>query len=157
MVFRSALSRAGRAGAAILCAALALAAAPPASDDDVREVASALIAPCCWTQQASIHQSPAARQMRDEIRTMLAAGRTRDEILQTYVARYGTRVLAEPPDRGFSAILHRWPWVTLAASAALLVLILRRTTRPVRTAAALLPPIAPGDEARLDEELRDLD
>lgn len=40
---------------------------------DAREIEAALIAPCCFSQQVSVHQSPAADEVRKDIRKRLAA------------------------------------------------------------------------------------
>ncbi|HPK72398.1 MAG TPA: cytochrome c-type biogenesis protein CcmH, partial [Vicinamibacterales bacterium] len=81
--------------------------------------------------------------------------------LDVYVARYGDRILAEPPARGFSRLFHVAPWVFLAGSVGLVWAVLRRL-RPAAAAegAVAAATAAPPDEAeseRIDEELRNLD
>jgi cytochrome c-type biogenesis protein CcmH len=133
----------------------------PARERQARQLEAALIAPCCWTQQVSVHQSPAADALRRDIRRQLAAGLTPRQILDGYVAQYGERILAEPPARGFSRMLYVLPVVLLVLSAAGLAGLVRPVAR--RTGPALPPELERPDaaaseyRARLDAELRDLD
>jgi cytochrome c-type biogenesis protein CcmH len=127
-----------------------------AREASARRLEAQLIAPCCWSQQVSVHSSGAAEAMRTEIRQLLAEGRTEPQILDAYVQRYGTRVLAEPPARGFSRVLHLWPWFIGMLTALLLGVTLRAFTRhtaPQPVAAAF----SPADEQRLDAELLELE
>lgn len=143
-------------------AAFAQPAADPALEKEARQLESMLIAPCCWSQQVSVHQSPVAAEIRKDIRTQLAEGQTRQQILDAYVAQYGEPILAEPPARGFKRLLYVLPIILLVLSAAVLAVVVKRMARP-QPAFAGAPQgggsAAPGDayDARLDEELRDLD
>lgn len=141
---------------------LVLLATPAPAQDverDARAIEAMLVAPCCWTQQVSLHQSEAATKIKQEIRLALREGRTRDQILDAYVTQYGPAILIEPPVRGFGASLYVLPVVALAASVLLVGMVVRRFTR--RGQAAEQPeaaPVATGALAdRLDEELKDLD
>jgi cytochrome c-type biogenesis protein CcmH len=112
----------------------------------------------------SVHQSPAADEMRQDIRRRLARGETQQQILDDYVVQFGERILVEPPARGYKLLLYVFPPVALVASAAGIFAIVKRATRK-RTADADAP--AGGDPAtasrtdeyaeRLDDELRDMD
>jgi cytochrome c-type biogenesis protein CcmH/NrfF len=79
---------------------LLLAAQPPAGDAAqqvrVRRLQDALLAPCCYSESVSRHQSDVARKMRLEIADWVAQGRTDRQILDTYKQLYGPRVLIEP-------------------------------------------------------------
>jgi cytochrome c-type biogenesis protein CcmH len=145
---------------------IALSIAPTLAAADLEREAHAieamLIAPCCFSQQVSVHRSAAADDVRRDIRARLTAGQTREQILAAYVAQYGTRVLAEPPKAGFALTLYVLPAVLLFASIGLVVMVLRRFT------AAHLTDASPAAECRarsvdrqlenrLDDELRDLD
>ena len=149
-----------------LLLALAVAAGPlagPALEREAREIETLLIAPCCWNQQVSEHQSAASDEVKKEIRELLGAGRSREEILESFVARYGKKILAEPPAEGFGRFLYAIPLVVFAASGVGLTLLVkrmsgRRAQEPEAEAGAAPPA---GDEAeyaqRLDDELRDMD
>ena len=69
-----------------------------------RQLEAMLMAPCCWAQQVSLHQSPAADEIKQNIRRSARRGQDVSSKSSTiYVAEYGDRILAEPPARGFSA------------------------------------------------------
>jgi len=134
---------------------------PQALEQEAKQIETMLIAPCCWSQQVSLHQSPAADEIKANIRRLLAQNKTRQQILDAYVSEYGDRILAEPPARGFSAALYVLPWVFLAGSVGLVVTVVRRLRAHASRAPAAAPR-APSAESeaetdRLDEELRNLD
>jgi cytochrome c-type biogenesis protein CcmH len=127
-------------------------------EGEARALEAMLIAPCCFSQQVSVHHSPAADEVRKDVRARLAAGETREQILSAYVAQYGKRILAEPPAEGFDRALYVLPPLLLIVSAALVVVVLRRFSRRPAVVADVAPPVASATyDARLDDELRDLD
>ena len=141
---------------------VALGLGPVLSGPELEREAHALeemiIAPCCFSQQVSLHQSAAADEVRKDVRLRLAAGQTREQILDAYVAQYGKRILVEPRARGLGLALYTLPPLLLVASAALVVLLVRRFSRRPAAVAAGVAPIPPeAYDARLDDELRDLD
>jgi len=140
---------------------LAVAATDPqALEREAKALEAKLMAPCCWAQQVSVHQSPAADEIKQNIRRILAEGKTSQQVLDTYVAEYGDRILAEPPARGFSRLIYVAPWVFLVASVGLVVVVIRRlrAVGPVPAKAERAAPPPTEDEAdRIDEELRNLD
>jgi cytochrome c-type biogenesis protein CcmH len=141
----------------LLLATLTGVAQQPDLEAEARQIEAALIAPCCWSQQVSVHHSPAADEIRATIRTQLKAGKTREQILDAYVEYYGTRILAEPPARGFTATLYIVPLVLFFATAGLVVQLVRRFARRAEPQTA--PAVAGPDpyERELDDQLRDLD
>jgi cytochrome c-type biogenesis protein CcmH len=134
---------------------------PPASiEREARHVETMLIAPCCWMQPVSQHQSPASDEVKKEIRQLLAAGNTRQQVLDTFVAQYGERILVEPRLSGFGAVLYAGLALSFVLSAVALVFWVRRAARRRGAAPAAAAVTAPEDAAyaaRLDDELRDLD
>ncbi len=146
-----------------LLTALSLAQTPAPGDleREARHIETMVIAPCCFSQQVSVHQSPAAEEVRRDIRARLAAGQTEEEILDAYVARYGKRILAVPPPSGFDLTLYVAPVIALLASVALVLVVVRRFTAhpppPEPLAAGAAPRAGTALETRLDDELRDLD
>jgi cytochrome c-type biogenesis protein CcmH len=91
--------------ATLLALALALtphaafAQGPTPTDDEVNRIAKQLYCPVCESTPLDVCPTEACRQWRDLIRTMLAEGKSEEEIKQYFVAQYGARVLAEPPNR----------------------------------------------------------
>lgn len=148
---------------AIAAALLLVFSAPAAADrieDEARAIEAMLVAPCCWSQQVSVHQSEAAAEIKRDVRAALRAGRNRREIVDSYVEKYGTRILIEPPARGFGAWLYVLPVVTLLVSAAGLGLVVRRFASRGASAPKPEERAAPADELaqqRLDDELREMD
>ncbi len=150
--------------AAVLLSATAAPAQPaatPALEREAKEIEAKVIAPCCWSQQVSVHQSPAADEMKRDIRKQLAEGRTRQQILDAYIAQYGEQILAEPPARGFTRTLYVLPVLLLVLSAVVLSVVVKRMARQPAVAGGPADPSVPaakdayGD--RLNDELRDLD
>ncbi len=121
-----------------------------------REIEDNLIAPCCWLQPVSQHYSEAAEQIRKEVRAMVAAGKSRDEILDYFVSRYGERILAAPRPRGFNAMAYVLPWTALILGAWLLIIVIKRLRAP---AAAAGPAPAPDERytSIIEKEMKALD
>jgi cytochrome c-type biogenesis protein CcmH len=128
-----------------------------AETDKAREIESKLIAPCCWSQPILEHDSEIAQQMRNEVSTMLAAGKSRDQILDFYVAKYGERILVTPRAKGFNALAYVLPWAALPIAACVLIVWLVK----LRSPAPSLPAPAPLPDSRyssvIEKEMKDLD
>jgi cytochrome c-type biogenesis protein CcmH len=115
------------------------ASADPASEERERiakTIETKLIAPCCGTQPVATHYSPAADQVRAEIRRLLAGGATQQQVLEAYVAKYGEQILAQPRGRGFGLLAWTVPPLALLAAAVGLLFTLRGWTRAERNSAA---------------------
>jgi cytochrome c-type biogenesis protein CcmH len=107
-----------------------------------------------------VHQSPAAEEIRQDIRRRLSRGETSPQVIDDYVVQFGERILVEPPARGYKLMLYVFPPIALFVSAAAVMVWVRRSARQGAGAPPLDPErSAKGDayEARLEEELRDLD
>ena len=61
-----------------------------------RRIEQRFLAPCCWRENLAVHRSPEADAMRADVRQLVNAGKTEEEIVAFYVARYGQRILREP-------------------------------------------------------------
>ena len=148
----------------VLAATPARAQTPADVEREARAIEDLLVAPCCFRQQVSQHQSEAADQVKRDIRVRLAAGQTRGEIIDAYVHEYGPRILAEPPAAGTGRFVYVLPPAVLLLSAGLLIAALRRSTRRAAAGAApgvpngvLDPPDSTDATRRLDDALRDMD
>jgi cytochrome c-type biogenesis protein CcmH len=73
-----------------------------------------------------VHQSPAADEIRKDVRVRLARGESHQQILDDYVVQFGTRILAEPPAQGFNRFLYLLPPIMLFAGAGIVVVLVRR-------------------------------
>jgi cytochrome c-type biogenesis protein CcmH/NrfF len=98
-----------------------------------------------------------AEQMA-RLREYLSQGKSHDEVLAAFVKDMGAEVLMSPPDSGFNRLAWLLPYLLGAAGLVSIVLTARRWSRPAPAMAggadATLDPTL---DARLDDELRDLD
>ena len=125
-------------------------------DAVAREIEDNLIAPCCWSQPVSQHYSPAADKIRKEVRAMLEAGKSREQILDYYVAEYGERILAAPRAKGFNLTAYILPWAALIAGALLLFALIKKLRTPAPVPSPPKPPDARYAEA-VEKEIKDLE
>jgi cytochrome c-type biogenesis protein CcmH len=142
---------------AFVCWLALVAPDPGALEREATAIEAMLIAPCCWSQQVSVHQSAASDEIKQTIRRMLADGKTRRQILDSYVAQYGERILAEPSATGFSAVLYVLPWVFVIGGVGLVITVVRRLRVPARPGALAAEAPSLEESERIDEALRDLD
>jgi cytochrome c-type biogenesis protein CcmH len=129
-------------------------------EERAREIDGKLMAPCCWSGPVSQHDSQAAREIRQQTREMLAAGKSEQEILDYYVSLYGERILASPRPRGFNLLVWILPWLLLVAGIAFLTLLLRHWMRrkPAMTEAGSAGgPLDESLQLRIDQELKDFE
>jgi cytochrome c-type biogenesis protein CcmH/NrfF len=104
---------------------------------------------------------PLAADMRKELAGHVADGRSRDEIIQLFVRKWGSQeVLTEPIDRGFNRLAWLLPYGVGLGGIVLVGGIAMRWSRRRSDTVAQAPAAvaaAPGLEDRLDDELRELD
>ena len=91
-------------GAGLVVAALLVGAllvlrpgTPPTQADQARAIAAELRCPDCAGLSAADSPTQAAAEIRREVAAQLAAGRTPDEIRESFVGRYGSWILLTPP------------------------------------------------------------
>ncbi len=75
------------------------------SDDEVNEVAKDLYCPVCESTPLDVCPTQACADWRELIRTKLAAGETRQDVLDYFARQYGDGVLSNPPRRGVSLVV----------------------------------------------------
>ena len=143
---------------AISFATPSLAQGPTPTDDEVNRIAKQLYCPVCENTPLDVCPTDACRQWREEIRGMLADGKSEAEIKQHFVSYYGARVLNEPPNRLATYLV---PAVIILLGAVLLFRGFQLWMKPV--AAATASPDAQHEAqpvqqdeyvARLEEELK---
>jgi cytochrome c-type biogenesis protein CcmH len=121
---------------------------------EAREIETLLIAPCCWRQPISDHQSEIAGEMKDDIRKMLDEGKQRQEILDFYVDQYGARILSIPPQEGFNRMSFLMPVFFVLAGLVVVGLLLKKWGAARHTAvAAPAGAGAPTAPPALDDEM----
>lgn len=79
--------------------------------DQVNGVASQMYCPVCENIPLDVCGTEACAQWRDEIRSQLQNGRTADQVIADFVARYGDRVVGTPQDPGLRALSLVTPWL----------------------------------------------
>lgn len=81
------------------------------SDDEVNAVADKLYCPVCENIPLEDCGTQACVQWREEIRDLLAAGMSEEEVIDDFVRRFGDRVVGTPQDPTLRAISLVTPWV----------------------------------------------
>lgn len=140
----------------------------PASSEDLTtylpgaaELEGKVIAPCCMTQTIDIHGSPVSTELRREIRTRLRAGETPQAIEQSFIDRYGEKIIAVPKGSrlGTTGLFLMLGMATAGVGAFSLLRRWQRRSAPRSNDEAATKP-QPGREVpdeRLDAELSRLD
>jgi cytochrome c-type biogenesis protein CcmF len=102
-----------------------------------------------------------AAEMRTEISRLVTEGKTRDQVIQYYIAKYGSQEpLAMPLDTGFNRLAWLFPYVLGGLGAVGIGTAAARWSRRPKPAAGAEQASDETDrelETRLDDELRDLD
>jgi cytochrome c-type biogenesis protein CcmH len=128
------------------------------TDDQVNAIAKQLYCPVCENTPLDVCPTQACKEWREEIRSMLADGKSEAEIKQHFVDYYGARVLAEPPRTGLNWLVYVVPPMLIVAGAFVLFRALRSWSRPSDTTGTppMTKPETVDDEymARLEEDLR---
>jgi cytochrome c-type biogenesis protein CcmF len=127
-----------------------------------REMQREIICMCgtCGRQLLSDCTCGHAAEMRAELATLVQQGKSKDDIFAYYIAKYGSQEpLAMPIDRGFARLAWALPYLLGLSGAGVVGFVALRWSRRDRRDPAPLPAAAtdPQLEARLDDELRDLD
>jgi cytochrome c-type biogenesis protein CcmF len=98
---------------------------------------------------------------RIEIRQLLDQGRTREQVIQYFIKKYGGQVaLASPIDKGFNRLAWLFPYsIGMVAAVGLGYGAYRLAKRPPTRGPAAEDPVISDEELsdKLDDELRDLD
>jgi cytochrome c-type biogenesis protein CcmF len=132
-----------------------------------RDLQQNLICMCgtCGRQLLSQCQCGYAQNMRAELAKLVTAGRTREQVIDYYIAKYGSQEpLAQPIDTGFNRLAWAVPYMLGATGLLVTGLVAVRWTRrgaSARAADASSPnhhdPVDPALESRLNDELSNLD
>lgn len=137
---------------------------PPGGEityDEVNAIAKELYCPVCENVPLDVCETQACADWRDEIRTMLAEGRSEQYIFDYFSGRYGQRVLATPEREGFDLIVWLLPPLGVVAGAVVLIAALRRMApgsfeaQAVPAAAVRYDDLDPEYVARLERELQE--
>lgn len=135
------------------------------TDDEVNAIAKQLFCPVCENTPLDVCPTDACKEWREEIRGMLAEGKTEEEIKQHFVDYYGARVLSEPPRTGFNWLVYVVPPIVIVAGVFILFRAFRAWSQPSETDTVPEGGADTGEEddapelddeyiARMEEELK---
>jgi cytochrome c-type biogenesis protein CcmH len=110
------------------------AAAQFVSDDPIQQrthdIAAQLRCPVCQGLSLADSQSELSLQMRGVITEQLQQGKTDEQVIDYFVAKYGEWILLEPKARGFNLIAYFAPLLMLGAGIAVIYASVRKWTQP---------------------------
>lgn len=101
---------------------------PPGTDRvEFEKAAKTILCDCgCHPQSVFDCACGRAEEMRQEIAAEIRAGKSGEEVIGAYVARYGEQVQIAPTARGFNLVAWLGPLLLLLVSTAGVLLLLRR-------------------------------
>jgi cytochrome c-type biogenesis protein CcmH len=102
----------------------------PPTDDEVNAIAKQLYCPVCENTPLDVCPTEACRDWREHIRTMLAEGKSEDEILQYFTDQYGDKVRSTPPATGLNWLVYILPPAVILIAAVLLLRAFKAWTKP---------------------------
>jgi cytochrome c-type biogenesis protein CcmH len=100
----------------------------PALDARVRALSSELRCLVCQNQTVADSTSPVANDLREQVRTQLAAGKSEDEVKNYMTDRFGDFVLYKPRFKATTFALWAGPFIALVIAGMVLVRRLRKTS-----------------------------
>ncbi len=120
------------------------------------QAANTILCDCgCHPQSVKECACGRAEQMRAAIAADAAQGKSGDQIVAAYVARYGQKILVSPPATGFNLVAWTGPAIGLVAAALLIGLTIRRWRAVSAAAPAEGAPLAGGVDESYRARLRD--
>ena len=141
--------------ASILVAVVAVPAAAQSRDPaaDAQQIFTSVMSPYCPGLLLADCPSPAAFELRADIRKRLDAGESPADIERELYHRYGEVIRAVPPAQGWGRVLWIAPAVVLALSLAELMWFLARSRGDEVAGGLQSAPADSSMEERLQQEL----
>lgn len=103
----------------------------PAQQAEFRELISKLRCLVCQNESLAASQAELAQDLRNEVYKMMRAGKSKDEIIDFLVDRYGDFVLYQPPMKPSTWFLWFGPFVLIGIGAVFMVrALLRKKATP---------------------------
>jgi cytochrome c-type biogenesis protein CcmH len=139
---------------ALCFAAVALARdAQPTEDPKIearfKNLTQQLRCPVCQNETLADSNADLAKQMRDQIREQIKAGKSDDEIKAYLTQRYGDFPLYKPPVKPMTYFLWFGPFLLLIVGTAVLFLFLKRRREMIQEV-----PLTAEEHQRAEEILR---
>jgi len=123
---------------------------------EYRDACDRLVCQCGCNEQLTVcamQNCSSATPMRAEIRKRLLEGESVNAIVDSFVARYGKKVLSAPTMKGFDITAWIMPFLILCLGIVVVSWIVVRMTRPA-VAAGNAPQVV---DPRVEQELRDFE
>ena len=127
----------------------------PDQEELAAEIEGELKCPVCRSQSVRTSRSFMAEDMSRQVRRMVAEGKSKEEIREYFVARYGDYIILAPRKEGFAWTVWLLPFALVLGGAATIFALTRRwKSRPPPAA-----PVAPSSQStwmkRLERELKE--
>lgn len=133
---------------------LAKEAAPLAEDPIVEQrmvrITEELRCLVCQNESLASSQADLAKDLREEVRGLIRAGKSDDEVREFLVSRYGDFVLYRPQVKPITYLLWAGPFLLLLLGIVALVRFLRRRNRQL-----VDTPLSEEERRRLEALLKD--
>ena len=126
------------------------------TDAQALAVEHQLLCPLCVNERLDVCTLAICEDMKQIVRDRLGQGASSEEIIGFFEARYGPKVRAELPRKGFNLLLFGWvggALVMMAVAAALALRSMRRSTR--QRALATAAPADPALDALIEAAARE--
>lgn len=127
----------------------------PNLDDEVNRIGKGLYCPVCPNTPLDQCNTEACVRWRAQIKEMLIAGKSEQQIRDYFVSQYGERVLGAPPAEGFNWLAYILPFVGVILGAIIAWFTLRnRLARRGASSPEAMP--VPSEYAdRIEQELKE--
>ena len=116
------------------------------------EVSESLICYACPGEPLNVDRCRGGDQMRDIIKRMLKEGKSKQEILDVFVAQFGDSILTTVSKKGFNWVAYTGPIIGLLVGIPVALIIIRRWGSASQTVSS--GQDAPEPTVKLDDEMR---
>jgi cytochrome c-type biogenesis protein CcmH/NrfF len=127
----------------------------PEVESEAARVTGSVMSPFCPGRLIADCPSPAAIEVREQIRRRIAAGESADAIKAELLETYGEYLRAAPTAKGFDLTAWLVPPMALAVAAVAVMLWMRRRSAKVSSEEADVgPALDAAAKARIEDELK---
>jgi cytochrome c-type biogenesis protein CcmH len=127
----------------------------PDQEELAAEIEGELKCPVCRSQSVRTSRSFMAEDMSRQVRRMVADGKSKEEIREYFVARYGDYIILAPRKEGFAWTVWLLPFALVLGGAATIFALTRRWKSRPPPAAPAAPPSQSTWMKRLERELKE--
>jgi cytochrome c-type biogenesis protein CcmH len=116
------------------------------------EVSESLICYVCPGEPLNVGRCSGGDKMRAAISSMLDEGKSKQEILDHFVAQFGESILTTVPKKGFNLVAYTGPFIALLVGIPLAIFLIRRWNSTGQKLSS--EQATPERAATLDDEMR---